>query len=500
MGYIVDSSNLFLILQFPGLRVVRGDPRQTATQTTSKSNTSIHTRMMEINYQNKKFEKAHRFLDKLEERINPGVLLLVVALLTIIIANSYWHDWYESLWKTKLYFGTEHFNLFSAHGHAFTTLEFINDALMVIFFFTVGLEIKREILVGELSSFRQAILPIIAAFGGMIVPVLVFFCIGMFQGFSPEEIKGMAIPMATDIAFSLGILSLLGKRVPLSLKIFLLAFATVDDIGGIAVIAIFYSQFTTASFVYLFIAALLFGILTIGNRLRVNSKLFYAIVGIVIWYLFLQAGIHPTIAGVLVAFTVPARPHLNVKRFTQGIQHDLDIIRETIPADGKENIILNNKQIKYFSRIESASDMVISPLQDFENNLNSLVTYLIMPLFAFANAGVVINTSNPNIFSGITFAIMLGLILGKLVGIYSFTWLSVKLKIGRLSSGMTWKNLFALSLLGGVGFTVALFLGGLSYTHGSELLNQAKLGVIIGSIVSGIFGYIMLRIVLTKKQ
>jgi len=457
---------------------------------------------MEINYQNQKIEKIHGFLDELVKRINPGVLLLLVALITMIIANSDWHQWYESLWKTNLFFGTENFNLFSAHGHAFTTLEFVNDALMVIFFFTVGLEIKREILVGELSSFRQAILPIIAAFGGMIVPVLVFLTVGKFQAFSPEEMRGMAIPMATDIAFSLGILSLLGKRVPLSLKIFLLAFATADDIGGIAVIAIFYSQFTTASFIYLIISVFLFGILIIGNRLRINSKPFYTIVGIAIWYLFLQAGIHPTIAGVLVAFTIPAKPHLNVKRFTQGIQRDLGIIRETIPTDGKENkgdVVLSNKQIKYLSRIESATNMVISPLQGFENNLNNLVTYLIMPLFAFANAGVVFNTSNLTIFSGVTFAIILALVVGKLVGIYSFTWLSVKLKIGRLSAGMTWKNMFALSLLGGIGFTVALFLGGLSYTLGSELLNQAKLGVIIGSIVSGILGYFMLRMVLNKK-
>ena len=454
---------------------------------------------MEYNYQNKRFEKLYGFLEKLEDCVNPGVLLLLVALITVIIANSSLHGWYESMWKTTVFFGTDTFNLFSVHGHPFTILEFINDALMVIFFFTVGLEIKREILVGELSSFRQAILPIMAALGGMIVPVLIFLSIGKIQGFSADELKGMAIPMATDIAFSLGVLSLLGKRVPLSLKIFLLALATVDDIGGIAVIAIFYSHFTTASFIYLVISVLLFGILIIGNRLRINSKTFYAVVGIAIWYLFLQAGIHPTIAGVLVAFTVPARPHLNVKRFSQGLQRDLDTIRRTIPAEGKEVVILNNKQIKYLSRIESASDMVISPLQGFENNLNNTVTYLIMPLFAFANAGVVFDASSLNIFTGIPFSIMMGLVIGKLAGIFSFTWLSVKFKIGRLSNGMTWKNIFALSLLGGIGFTVALFLAGLSYPLGSEMLNQAKSGVIIGSIISGVLGYLMLRIVLNKK-
>jgi len=454
---------------------------------------------MEINYQNQRFQKLYGFLDKLEDRVNPGVLLLLVALITVFIANSPLQDWYESIWKTNLFLGTESFNLFSANGHPFTTLEFVNDALMVIFFFSVGLEIKREVLVGELSSFRQAILPIIAACGGMIVPVLVFFSIGKFQGFSPDQMKGMAIPIATDIAFSLGVLSLLGKRVPLSLKIFLLALATVDDIGGIAVIAIFYSHFTTASFIYLTISALLFGILMIGNHLRINSKLFYTIIGIGIWYLFLQAGIHPTIAGVLVAFTIPARPHLNVKLFTQGLQHDLDTIRETIPDKGEENVVLSNKQIKYLSRIESASDMVISPLQDFENNLNISVTYLIMPLFAFANAGVIFEATNLNIFTGIPFGIMMGLVFGKLVGIFSFTWLSVKLRIGKLSNGMTWKNIFGLSLLGGIGFTVALFLAGLSYPLGSNMLNDAKLGVIAGSVISGVLGYFILKLALNKK-
>jgi len=455
---------------------------------------------MELNYQNQRFQKLYGFLDKLENRVNPGVLLLLVAFITVFIANSFLHDWYESIWKTNLFLGTENFNLFSIHGQPFTTLEFVNDALMVIFFFSVGLEIKREILLGELSSFRQAILPIIAAGGGMIVPVLVFISIGKLQGFSPDQMNGMAIPIATDIAFSLGVLSLLGKRVPLSLKIFLLALATVDDIGGIAVIAIFYSHFTTASFIYLLISVLFFGILMIGNRLRINSKWFYSVIGIAIWYLFLQAGIHPTIAGVLVAFTIPARPHLNVKRFSQGLQHDLDTIRETIPADGEENIVLSNKQIKYLSRIESASDMVISPLQDFENNLNTTVTYLIMPLFAFANAGVVFEQTSLNIFTGIPFSIMMGLVFGKMVGIFTFTWLSVKLKIGRLSNGMNWKNIFGLSLLGGIGFTVALFLAGLSYPLGSAMLNQAKLGVITGSIISGILGYIILKLTLSKKQ
>lgn len=454
---------------------------------------------MKLNYRNQRFEKLYSFLDRLEGRVNPGVLLLVVALITILLANSFLHTWYESIWKINFFLGTEDFNLFSHQGHPFTTLQLVNDTLMALFFFSVGLEIKREILVGELSSFKQATLPFIAACGGMIFPVIVFFTIGKLHNFSPEELRGMAIPMATDIAFSVGVLSLLGKRVPLSLKIFLLALAIVDDIGGIVVIALFYSQFSTASFVYLLISALLFGILILGNYWRVNNKLFYALIGLVIWYLFLQAGIHPTIAGVLVAFTIPARPHLNVKRFTQGIQHDLSLLSDSVSDDGGERIVLTNKQIKHLSQIEAASDRVISPLQDFENMLGNTVNYFIMPLFAFANAGVVFDASNLTIFSGVTLSVLLGLLLGKVTGIFTFTWLAVKLKISVLSTGMTWINILGLAMLGGIGFTVALFLAGLSYPLGSDLLNQAKLGVILGSLLSGAVGYLLLRIILSKK-
>lgn len=456
--------------------------------------------IMELNYRNQKFKRLYSFLDRLENKLNPGVLLLIVALAAIIIANSSLHDWYESIWKINFFLGTDQFNLFSHDNHSFTTLQMVNDVLMAVFFFLVGLEIKREILVGELASFRKAILPIIAACGGMIVPVIVFFSVGKLQGFSPEAMRGIAIPMATDIAFSIGVLSLLGKRVPLSLKIFLLTLAIADDIGGIVVIAIFYSQFTTTSLVYLLAATLLFGILLLGNKLQVNSKFFYTAIGIAIWYMFLQAGIHPTIAGVLVAFTVPARPHLNLKKFTQGLQHELNAIRESIPADGNHSIILNNTQIKHLSRIEMASDLAISPLQEFEDNLGNTVNYFIMPLFAFANAGVFLDTSNTNILSGITLSVILGLFIGKITGIFTFTWLAVKLKVSYLSTGMTWKNIFGLSMLGGIGFTVALFLAGLSYPLGSNMLNQAKLGVLLGSLTSGIVGYFLLRFMLKKGK
>lgn len=455
---------------------------------------------MELKYRNKNFYKVYGFIEDFKTAINPGTLLMIVALLTMIVANSPLKEWYESIWQLDFFLGVGNFNLLSHHGHALNLLHVINDGIMTVFFFSVGLEIKREVLVGELSSIRQAMLPIIAAFGGMIVPVLVFFATGSMQNFSPDEMKGMAIPMATDIAFSIGILSLLGKRVPLSLKIFLLALAIVDDIGGILVIAIFYSNFSMESFIDLAIALVFFGVLIAGNRLRVNNKLFYFINGLAIWFLFLQAGIHPTISGVLVAFTVPARPQLNLKRFTSGLKHDIEVLETTIREKDGDDIVLSNNQVHYLGRIEAAADHVISPLQDMEDNLHDVVNYIIMPLFAFANAGVVFNATSLNLFEGVSLSIFLGLVLGKVVGIFSFTWLAIKLRVGHIPSGMKWSSLGGLSMLGGVGFTVALFLAGLSYPAGSELLNGAKMGIIMGSVVAGLSGYFWLKFSLKKKE
>jgi NhaA family Na+:H+ antiporter len=455
---------------------------------------------MELSYRNKNFTGFFRLIENFKSFVNPGVLLLFVAVATMIIANSPLKSWYESLWTLDFFVGFGNFNFLSHHGHPFSSLQVINDGIMTIFFFSVGLEIKREILVGELSSFRQAILPIIAAFGGMIIPVALFFTVGSFQNFTPEEMKGLAIPMATDIAFSLGVLGLLGKKVPLSLKIFLLTLAIADDIGGILVIAVFYSEFTTASFLYLGISLIFFGILILGNRLRINNKLFYLIIGLVIWYLFLQAGIHPTIAGVLAAFTVPARPHIDLKKFTDGLHRDLSVIQSTIKEQYHKSIVLTNTQLKYLTRIEAASDHVISPLQDLEDNLRDIVNYMIMPLFAFANAGVVFDLSNFTLFSGVSLSVLIGLVIGKMSGIFLFTWLAIKLRVSRIPNGMNWANLTGLSMLGGIGFTVALFLAGLSYPLGSELLNDAKLGIIFGSLIAGLAGYFLLKFTLNKKN
>ncbi len=456
---------------------------------------------MELIYRNSNFKIFYRWINRYGKRANAGMILLVVALITMVIANSPLRSWYENLWNIEIILGTSNFNFFGHGGHNMTTLDFVNDALMAIFFFSVGLEIKREMLVGELSSFRQVLLPFLAACGGMIIPILLFFITGKLQSFSPDELRGMAIPMATDIAFSLGVLSLFGKRVPIALKVFLLALAIVDDIGGILVIAIFYSDLTASSLMYLALSLIFFGILFIGNRLRVNHKIFYIFFGIIIWYLFLQAGIHPTIAGVLVAFMIPTRPYLNIKNYVSCLQRDIDLINSTTEHSQSDEIILSNIQINYLSRVERASDRAISPLQDMEDNLSGLVNYFIMPLFAFANAGVVFHFGGGlSMLSGITLSVMISLLAGKALGIFSFTWLAVKFKICRVPAGVTWKNLFGICLLGGIGFTVSLFLASLSYPVGSEYLNQAKLGIILGSVLSGVLGYLYLNSVLPKND
>ncbi len=424
--------------------------------------------------------------------LNPGIVLMAVALVTLFIANSPLNPWFQKLWNIEIRLGVEEFNIFNHHGVSFTLLQLVNDAIMAIFFLMVGVEIKKEIIVGELSSFRKAILPIIAAVGGMVVPVSVFYFTSNAQGLSPLEMKGIAIPMATDIAFSLGVLALLGKRVPLSLKIFLMALAIVDDIGGIIIIAAFYSHFTMSSFIYLGVALLVIGILILGNKMEIHSLAFYLTFGFVVWYLFLQAGIHPTIAGVIVAFTVPARPHINLKDFTKSIRKNLTELENNMPSNS-ENTILNNQQMHHLVEIEKKSLKAISPLQGIEEYLHNWVNYFIMPLFAFANAGVIFDLDNLHLFSGVSLSIFLGLFLGKTLGIWLFTWVGLKLKIATMPTGMNLANLAGVAMLGGIGFTVALFLASLSYPAGSDLLNQAKMGIVFGSLVSGLFGYLILK-------
>ena len=425
--------------------------------------------------------------------INGGILLMVIVLLAMLVANSPWSEAYLNFWDKRVYLQVGNFNLFNHHGHPMTLMTFINDVLMTIFFFSVGLEIKREILVGELSSFRQALLPIIAACGGMLLPVIIYYMIT--KGTQAEN--GLAIPMATDIAFSLGVLCLFGKRVPISLKIFLTAFAVVDDIGGILVIALFYTSHLDP--IWLIYAGIALSVLCAGNRMGVHNHWFYIVVGFVLWYCFLQSGIHATIAGVVAAFTVPATPHLHTGKYINYIKQNI----EEFPGNTcKKDIILNKEQINALKCIESASDRVISPLQSLEDNLHALVNYVVIPLFAFANAGIVLTSEyGGQLEIGIlTWAVTIGLIIGKFAGIYLFTWLTIKSRLSTLVNGMTWSNLAGISLLGGIGFTVSLFIANLSFGNDAEMLGQAKLGVLFGTAIAGILGYIVLYFTLPKEK
>jgi NhaA family Na+:H+ antiporter len=376
----------------------------------------------------------------------------------------------------------------------------INDFLMAIFFLSVGLEIKREIKVGELSTREKALLPIIGACGGMIVPVVVFYlvCPG-----DPAMQRGLAIPMATDIAFSLGVLTSFKTRVPLGLKIFLAALAVADDLGGIIVIALFYTSHIDTMF--LILSALCVVAMILANVLNCRSKACYVTFGLVLWYMMLNSGIHATIAGVITAFCIPST-------LKKGTGHYLERIREqvslfpVIDVDERHNtIVLTNEEIHTLKSIESAADKMISPLQDLEDNLHFLINYIVIPLFAFANAGVCLaGMSIGGLFSGVGFSVMLGLIIGKFVGVFSFSWVAVRMGIVKLPANTTWKAFASVCVVCGIGFTVSMFIADLSYAglgaEGAALLDQAKLGVLVGSVVSALLGCILLNHTLPKCE
>lgn len=422
-----------------------------------------------------------------------GNILIAATVLAITIANIPGiNQYYFDFWTQEVRLQLGDFNIFSHSGEPMGLLAFINDALMAIFFFSIGLEIKREILVGELSSFKQALLPIVGAIGGMIVPVFIYFYFA--QG--TDYAGGAAIPMATDIAFSLGVLAMLGRRVPISLKIFLTTLAVVDDIGGIVVIAAFYSTHIEA--MLLVYAAALFGLLLLGSLMRIKSQIFYLLIGGVIWFLFLNSGIHPTIAGVLVAFCVPATPVFAPKKYIKIIRSSIDHFRGEDDELLSRRSILTKDQMNWLKEIESASDKVISPLQELEDSLHPIVNYFIVPLFAFANAGIFLLDVDPTtIVEGISLAIICGLVIGKFVGIFAFSWLTVKLHLAPMPDRANWKMMASVAMLGGIGFTVSLFIATLSFgspePHQVDLLNHAKLGIVVGSLLSGIIGFIMLN-------
>ncbi|MDP2365797.1 MAG: Na+/H+ antiporter NhaA [Ignavibacteria bacterium] len=421
----------------------------------------------------------------LHKEASGGILLILFTIAALIWANSPFADSYHHLWHTYLSIDIGGLGLnYSLH-------HWINDGLMVIFFFVVGLEIKRELLVGELSSVKKASLPITAALGGMIFPALIYTIFNL----GSEGASGWGIPMATDIAFVVGILALLGKRVPLSLKIFILALAIVDDIGAVLVIAIFYTS--EISFISLMIAAGLLTLLVILNKMGVRNLLLYTLVGIALWLAFLKSGVHATVAGVLLAFTIPASARINTKKFTD---ESTSLIKDFDNAgEHGENVLTNSERLTIVDQIENNCERILTPLQRFEHGLHPWVSFFIMPVFALANAGVTIGDGLiPALTNPVSIGIVLGLFIGKQIGIFSFSYFAVKLKLSDVPEGVSWKKIYAASILAGIGFTMSLFIANLAFSS-EELLNTAKVGILAASLLSGIVGFVILRSALNKK-
>ena len=443
----------------------------------------------------------YSFISKFKAHVNSSMVLIFFTVLALICANvPAIKDWYFSLWQHKVSLSIGSFNFFSHNGHTMTVMQVINDFLMAIFFFSVGLEIKREILIGELSTKEKAMLPIIGACGGMIVPVLVFM---LFCPADPAMQRGIAIPMATDIAFSLGVLSVFSKRVPVGLKVFLAALAVADDLGGIIVIALFYSSEIHVS--YILLSAICVMAMIIANTLKVRSKSFYVCVGLVLWYTMLNSGIHATIAGVITAFCVPASLKKGTGHYLERIRENINIFPVINVDDRHKTVVLTPSQIHVLKSIESAADKMISPLQDLEDNMHFLIGYIIIPLFAFANAGIDLSQmSIGSLFSGVGLSAMLGLVIGKFVGVFTFSWAAVKAKIVRLPEGTTWKAFASVCVICSIGFTVSMFIADLSYAglgaSGAALLNEAKLGVLTGSVIAAVLGAILLNKTLPEQK
>lgn len=406
-----------------------------------------------------------------------GIILLVCTIVALVWANSPWGDVYRDLW---------HIEFSVAFGGQVLVLQlhvWINDGLMAVFFLLVGLEIKREFLVGELSNVRNAMLPIVAAVGGMVVPALLYVLLNRGE----PSANGWAVPMATDIAFSLGVLALLGSRAPLGVKVFLTALAIVDDLGAVLVIALFYSG--KIDTIALSTAGLLFVSLIVLNALKVRRLTPYMVIGFVMWLMMLHSGIHATIAGVLLAVTIPTRVHLNARSF---IDRSRQLLQKFDDAPEPPGDILSEDQQSAIYAIERSCEDVQMPLQRLESLLHAPVSYIIVPIFALANAGLALGgLSLGSLLTPVTSGVILGLVLGKSLGISLFAWLSVRLGIAVLPRFVSWTHIVGVAFLGGIGFTMSLFVSGLAFRD-VELGEGAKLGILAGSLVSGVIGALLI--------
>src|SRR5918994_2325816 len=408
-----------------------------------------------------------------------GILLIAAAIVALVWANSPWGESYTGLWGTKLSIGFESFSIEEDLTH------WINDGLMAVFFLVVGLEIKREILVGELSSPRRAALPIAAALGGAVLPALIYAAFN----FGTEGVSGWGIPMATDIAFALGVLALLSERAPLGLKVFMTALAIVDDILAVMVIALFYTS--DVSWGALAVGAAFLVALVAANLAGVGKPLPYALLGMGLWLCFLQSGVHATIAGVLLAMSVPASSFIDTGMFLKRSRDLLDRFEQA--GERGDAVLCNEDRQGALHDLNKANEDVEPPLQEMEYALHPWVVFVIMPLFALANAGVVLDEDfAATLLSPVSLGIVAGLLLGKQFGITLFAWLAVKSGISELPGGVTWLHIYGAAWLAGIGFTMSLFLSDLAFAD-SPLLDIAKLGILTASLIAGVAGWSIIR-------
>ena len=412
-----------------------------------------------------------------------GILLFGATLIALAWANSPFVDSYEALWGTKLAVGTDRLGLDKP------LILWVNDGLMAIFFFLIGLEIKREVMIGELDTLRKATFPIFAAVGGMFVPLGLYLWLNQ----NVESASGWGIPMATDIAFTLAIIQLLGKAVPLQVKVFLTAFAIVDDLGAVLVIAIFYS----GGIVWFKLMAALAILLVLGFLSYRNyyNKYLTITLGIVVWYLFLKAGIHPTIAGVLLAFTIPIRQQIDIPQFIRSIDA-AEAELEGLPTDANQG--LSKQQINKLDDIQELVEHAQSPLQRLEHQLHGWVAYLIMPIFALANAGIALNADQAIDWS-LVLTITVALFAGKLIGIPAFSFLAVKLGLAELPTGVKPLQIVGVAILAGVGFTMSIFIANLAFVD-SPYVDSGKVGILVGSIISAVVGALVLKLAAPKAN
>ena len=417
-----------------------------------------------------------------------GLLLMFTALIALVLANSSAGDSYRHMLHITLGINLGDLRIEKTIHH------WINDGLMTLFFFFVGLELKREILVGELSNLRMAALPIFAAVGGMLVPAIIYALINS-EG---DALRGWGIPMATDIAFALGVIALLAGRVPKALITFLVALAIVDDLGAIIIIALFYTE--QLVWPALLVGAVITGLMVLMNLVGIRRPTPYFILGLLLWAALMKSGVHATLAGVISAFTIPAIPRFDPKSFSKRMRQLLDKFDRSYKHG--ESILNNDEMTTTVQALEKGVIGVETPLQQLEHSMHIPVAFLVLPLFALFNAGVQIDFSNifVTLYQPVVIGVSAGLLLGKFIGVVGFSWLALRMGVATLPASVTISHIGGAALLASIGFTMSIFIAELAFSHQPELIVQAKVGILFASVIAGVSGYIWLRRLSNQSQ